>query len=130
MGLSQPGKTPNATYYVHSSYIDGRFGEVGEVYVVANDCTYFSTFGAEHEFILMDNDNWREYKIYEWTIHGLKMYACRSVKFRKKEYLGHYRVSGVYKAANQASKGREFNTLSYNCKDWVKNFKFFLYFYR
>ena len=78
----------------------------------------------------MENNLWREYKIYEWTFHDLKMYSCRSVKFKKKEYLGKYRVSGVYKAAVQASEGREFHTFSYNCKDLVKNFKFFLYFYR
>ena len=120
MGISQPGKTPNTTYYTHESYIDGRYGEKGYVYIVANDCASFSTFGAEHIFILMDNEEWAQYKVYEWTVHDLKMYACKSVKFRKKKYLGIYRVSDVYRAAKRASYGEEFNTITYNCKDWVK----------
>ena len=61
MGLSQPGKMPNATYYTHESYIDGRYGEKGEVYIVANNCATFSTFGAEHVFILMVNEFFWDY---------------------------------------------------------------------
>lgn len=132
MGSSNLGKTPNETYYTHNSYVDGRFGEKGDVYVVANDCARFSTFGVEHEFILMDDEDWPQYKVYEWTITNLHMYACRSVKFRKKKYLGRYKVSVVYRAALKASFGKEFNTLTYNCKDWVKNIEEFLcypYFY-
>ena len=125
---SGPGKTPNTTYYTHRSYIDGRFDEIGDVYVVVNDCARFSCFGAEHEFILMDDECWDQYKIYEWTIHNLKMYACKAVKFRKKKYLGRYRVSSIYSAAKQASYGKEFNTLTYNCKDWVKRFETILYY--
>lgn len=126
MGISKLAKTPNTTYYTHESYIDGRFGEKGSVFIVANDCARFSTFGVEHEFILMDNDDWSEFKIYEWTIHNLKIYACGNVKFRKKKYLGQYRVSDVYDAAKFASKGKKFNTLTYNCKDWVKEVEFYL----
>ena len=101
MGLSQPGKTPNATYFTHELYIDGRYGEKGEIYIVDNDCATFSTFGAEHLFILMDNEDWSLYKVYEWTVHYLKMYACERVKFRKKNYLGIYRVSDVYYAEKE-----------------------------
>ena len=126
MGKSYPERTPNTTYYTHRSYIDGRFGEEGETYVVANDCANFSTFGAEHVFILMDDDNWPHYKVYEWTINNLKMYACSSVKFRKKKYLGRYKVSVVYRAALEASEGQKFNIFTYNCKHWVKEMEYLL----
>ena len=91
MVLSQPGKMPYATYYTHESYIDWRYGEKSYVFIVANDCARFSTFGVEHVFFLMDTEDWAQYKVYEWTVHGLKMYVCGSVKFRKKniwEYIG------------------------------------------
>ena len=125
---SAPGRTPITTFYTDKSYVDGRYGEAGNVYVVVNDCAKFSCFGAEHEFILMEDKHWKQYKIYEWTVHNLKMYACGAVKFKKKEYLGRFKVSSVFKAAVEASIGKEFNTLTYNCKDWVKTVKARLYF--
>jgi len=128
MGVSNPGRTPNTTYFLHKSYIDGRFGEKGHTYIVANDCATFSTFGVEHIFILMENKDWSKYKIYEWTVHNLKMYACASIKARKKKYLGKFKVSQVYKAALRASIGKEFSTISYNCKDWVDVVEGLLYF--
>ena len=129
MGASQPGKTPRETYYTDKSYIDGRFGEMGEAYIAVNDCTSFSTFGTKHEFIIMNNVYWPHYKIYEWTIHNLKMYACGNIKFKIKKYLGNYPVSVVYKMALQASIRKQFNTLKYNCKDWVKVVENLLYEY-
>ena len=117
---SGPGKTPNATFYTHPSYVDGRYGEVGDVYIARNDCARFSSIGFEHEFIVMDNEQWPAYKIYEWTIKNFMAYECRSIKFRKTKYLGLYKVSVVYKAALEASRGREFNSFTFNCKDWVK----------
>jgi hypothetical protein len=35
----------------------------------------------------MDNDNLTKYKIYEWTVHDLKIYAGKSAKFRKNNIL-------------------------------------------
>jgi hypothetical protein len=125
---SAPGRTPITTFYTDKSYIDGRYGEAGNVYVVVNDCAKFSCFGAEHEFILMEDKHWKQYKIYEWTVNNLKMYACAAVKFRKKEYLGRFKVSSIFNAAVDASIGKEFNTLTYNCKDWVKTVKAILHF--
>ena len=99
---SAPGRTPITTFYTDKSYVDGRYGEAGNVYVVVNDCAKFSCFGAEHEFILMEDKHWKQYKIYEWTVHNLKMYACGAVKFKKKEYLGRFKVSSVFDAAVEA----------------------------
>ena len=118
--MSHPGKSPNSTIYTHESHIDGRYGEKGKVYIVANDCAPFSIFGVEHEFILMNDSKFPLYKVYEWTTHNLKMYACGFVKFNEKKYLGIFPVSVVHKAALEASKGKQFSTLTYNCKDWVK----------
>ena len=123
MGNSHPGRTPNSTYYTHKSYVDGSFGEIGDTYIVTNNCARFSSLGFEHEFIIMDNEEWHEYKVYEWTIKNFLAYACSDVKFKEKEYLGKFKVSFVYKAALEASRGKEFNTLKYNCKDWVKAVK-------
>ena len=125
---SAPGRTPITTFYTDKSYIDGRYGEAGNVYVVVNDCAKFSCFGVEHEFILMEDKHWKQYKIYEWTVNNLKMYACGAVKFKKKEYLGRFKVSSIFNAAVEASIGKEFNTLTYNCKDWVKTVKAILHF--
>lgn len=120
MGISKAGKTPNATYYTDRSYIDGRDGESGYVYIGVNNCASFSFLGVKHEFIVMDDDDWPQFKIYEWTIHNLKMYACENIKFKKKRYLGRYKVSTVYNAALIASEGKKFSTVTYNCKDWVE----------
>ena len=107
MGVSQPWKSPRATFYIHRTYIDGRYGEKVLTFIVLNDCARFSTFGVEHEFILMNDEYWPHYKVYEWTIHNLKMYACSNVKYEIKQYLGIYPVSVVYEAALQASKGKK-----------------------
>ena len=76
----------------------------------------------------MEDKHWKQYKIYEWTVNNLKMYACGAVKFKKKEYLGRFKVSSIFNAAVDASIGKEFNNLTYNCKDWVNTVKTILKF--
>ena len=122
MGASNGGqKRRRGAYYTHPDYINGNYGDIGDVYVVFNYHSYGGLF--KHHFILMDDKNWKEYKVYEWTVDGLKMYAATNVTFTKEEWIGRREVNSVYRKALLISLGREFNKFSFNCNDWTKEMK-------
>ena len=64
MGASYGGqkKRRRGEFYTHPDYINGKYGEVGDVFVAFNHHSYSGLF--KHHFILMDNENWNEYKVY------------------------------------------------------------------
>ena len=122
MGSSDGGqKMRRGSFYTHPDYINGNYGHIGDVYVVFNYDSYGRLF--KHHFILMDDKDWDEYKVYEWTVNGLKMYAASNVDFTKEEWIGRREVSLVYRYALLVSSGREFDKFSFNCNDWTKKMK-------
>ena len=119
-------RTPIGPISFQKHLIDGRFGELGDIFLAENDAAdLFFT----HHFIFVKNYEWNHYKIYEWTKKGLKMYCCTKVKIQKKTYLGSAYVSDIYKIAVSISKGKDFSSISFNCKDWVERFQNYISIY-
>ena len=102
--------------------IDGRKNEYGDVYEGKNK---LADFIFDHRFIFVDCPDCNHYKIYEWTKKGLKMFASTNYPIYKKHYLGSNYVKEVYRIAKLISEEKDFSLTSFNCKDWVKEFKYF-----
>ena len=120
MGSGSSNRVGNIDVNSDQNLIDGNYGEYGEVFIGKNN---LADFVFDHRFIFVDVEECDHYKIYEWTKHGLKMFASDSYPIYERKYLGYANVKDVYNISKRISSGKEFSLVSFNCKDWVKEFK-------
>ena len=120
MGSGSSNRVGNIDVNSDQNLIDGNYGEYGEVFIGKNN---LADFVFDHRFIFVDVKECDHYKIYEWTKHGLKMFASRFYPIHDKQYIGSDYVSNVYRIAKKISRGKSFSLTSFNCKDWVKKFQ-------